>query len=190
MRQLATGEALRHGTCDGDAHGSGNVRLGRGAVAVTQYLDACGDRFHPAHRRSPVRARRKPTAAWVYGVIFLIVFAETGLVVTPILPGDSLLFAAGALCGAGTAQPGNHGDGAPRRRHHRRRGQLQRWAEPRAEGVRRPRSRAAGCTGSSTASISRRHTRSSRSTAVRLSSSRDSCRSCGRSCRSSPAPAT
>jgi membrane-associated protein len=43
--------------------------------------------------------------AWVYGGIFLIVFAETGLVVTPILPGDSLLFAAGALCGAGLLNP-------------------------------------------------------------------------------------
>ena len=43
--------------------------------------------------------------AWVYGVIFPIVFAETGLVVTPLLPGDSLLFAAGALCGAGLLNP-------------------------------------------------------------------------------------
>jgi len=39
---------------------------------------------------------------WTYGILFLIVFAETGLVVAPILPGDSLLFAAGALCALGT----------------------------------------------------------------------------------------
>jgi len=38
---------------------------------------------------------------WVYAMLFAIVFAETGLVVAPILPGDSLLFAAGALAAAG-----------------------------------------------------------------------------------------
>jgi membrane-associated protein len=37
----------------------------------------------------------------VYGLLFALVFAETGLVVTPFLPGDSLLFATGALCATG-----------------------------------------------------------------------------------------
>jgi membrane-associated protein len=38
---------------------------------------------------------------WVYGLLFGIVFAETGFVVTPCLPGDSLLFATGAICATG-----------------------------------------------------------------------------------------
>src|SRR5713101_3834037 len=39
--------------------------------------------------------------SWVYALLFAIVFAETGLVVTPFLPGDSLLFATGALSATG-----------------------------------------------------------------------------------------
>jgi membrane-associated protein len=42
---------------------------------------------------------------WVYAGLFVVIFAETGLVVTPFLPGDSLLFAAGALAATGTLDP-------------------------------------------------------------------------------------
>jgi membrane-associated protein len=44
--------------------------------------------------------------AWTYLILFLIIFCETGLVVTPILPGDSLLFAIGAFCGLGYLELG------------------------------------------------------------------------------------
>jgi membrane-associated protein len=43
--------------------------------------------------------------SWTYLILFLIIFCETGLVVTPFLPGDSLLFIVGSLCGAGYLDP-------------------------------------------------------------------------------------
>lgn len=43
--------------------------------------------------------------AWIYGILFLIIFCETGLVVTPFLPGDSLLFATGAIAATGALDP-------------------------------------------------------------------------------------
>jgi membrane-associated protein len=59
----------------------------------------------------PAAARRRTTRALghqygpiVYGILFAIIFAETGLVVTPFLPGDSLLFAAGALAATSALQ--------------------------------------------------------------------------------------
>ncbi len=42
---------------------------------------------------------------WTYAILFIIIFCETGLVVTPFLPGDSLLFAAGALAATSTLEP-------------------------------------------------------------------------------------
>ena len=41
---------------------------------------------------------------WIYAILFIIIFCETGLVVMPFLPGDSLLFVVGALCGVGALE--------------------------------------------------------------------------------------
>ena len=54
---------------------------------------------------------------WIYAILFLIVFAETGLVVTPFLPGDSLLFAAGALAASGALDVAEDVAEAETRRH-------------------------------------------------------------------------
>ena len=41
---------------------------------------------------------------WIYAILFAVIFAETGLVIAPFLPGDSLLFVTGALCGMGSLE--------------------------------------------------------------------------------------
>ncbi len=50
-----------------------------------------------AHLDNELGTLAQHYGSWIYLILFLIVFCETGLVVTPFLPGDSLLFAAGAL---------------------------------------------------------------------------------------------
>lgn len=56
------------------------------------------------HLDAHLLALTQQYGVWVYAILFLIIFCETGLVITPFLPGDSLLFVAGALCGMGALQ--------------------------------------------------------------------------------------
>lgn len=60
----------------------------QGLIDLFLHLDQFLSTFVQAH------------GSWVYALLFLVIFAETGLVVTPFLPGDSLLFVAGTLAGA------------------------------------------------------------------------------------------
>jgi len=62
---------------------------------LTQLIDLC------LHLDRHLAEIIQQYGAWTYLILFLIIFAETGLVVTPFLPGDSLLFAAGAFTGMG-----------------------------------------------------------------------------------------
>jgi len=56
------------------------------------------------HLDTHLLALTQEYGVWVYAILFLIIFSETGLVVAPFLPGDSLLFVAGALCGMGSLE--------------------------------------------------------------------------------------
>lgn len=62
---------------------------------IAAFLDLVG------HLDQHLRALAQTYGAWIYAILFLIVFLETGLVVTPFLPGDSLLFVAGTIAAAG-----------------------------------------------------------------------------------------
>jgi len=58
------------------------------------------------HLDAHLLALTEQYGVWVYAILFLIIYSETGLVIAPFLPGDSLLFVAGALCGMGALQLG------------------------------------------------------------------------------------
>jgi membrane-associated protein len=66
---------------------------------AAHYLAAAVDMF--LHLDKHLGAVIQSYGVWTYLILFLIIFCETGLVVTPILPGDSLLFAIGVFCGLG-----------------------------------------------------------------------------------------
>ncbi len=68
--------------------------------ATVDFLRSTADFF--LHLDKHLDAAISQYGTGVYGVLFLIVFLETGLVITPILPGDSLLFAAGAFAARGS----------------------------------------------------------------------------------------
>jgi membrane-associated protein len=53
------------------------------------------------HLDAHLLALTQQYGVWVYAILFLIIYSETGLIIMPFLPGDSLLFVAGALCGMG-----------------------------------------------------------------------------------------
>jgi hypothetical protein len=110
---------------------------------------------------------------WIYLLLFLIIFAETGLVVTPFLPGDSLLFSAGALAAIDHSQT------------LRLSWLLPLLAAAGASGRARTTARTA-CSGSSTCGAPRIF---SSATAAWRSRCRASCRSCAPSHRSWPASA-
>jgi membrane-associated protein len=65
---------------------------------LTSFLDLI------LHLDTRLLALTQEYGTWIYGILFLIIFSETGLVIAPFLPGDSLLFVAGALGGMGSLE--------------------------------------------------------------------------------------
>ena len=80
-------------------HKKGGVDMGNALEALRQVVDLF---LHlDVHLSTVIQSY----GTWTYGILFLIIFCETGLVVTPILPGDSLLFAAGTFAAKGDFNP-------------------------------------------------------------------------------------
>jgi membrane-associated protein len=107
---------------------------------------------------------------WIYAILFVIIFSETGFVVTPFLPGDSLLFVAGALAALGGMEIGIPARGADRRSGAWQHAQLPDRPLPRAEGL------PVGAVALFQQGALKRRTPSTKSTAARRWSFRVSCR--------------
>ena len=76
---------------------------GRLRYSAHAYMDFVVDLF--LHLDAHLATVVANYGVWVYALLFAIIFAETGLVITPFLPGDSLLFACGALAATGALNP-------------------------------------------------------------------------------------
>lgn len=76
----------------------------RGTIESMEFLLQCVDLF--VHLDAHIANVVASYGTWVYAIVFLVIFCETGLVVTPFLPGDSLLFALGALAATGSLSIG------------------------------------------------------------------------------------
>src|ERR1039458_5195875 len=75
-----------------------------GMLDVMEFIHHLADFFlHLDHHMASITAHY---GVWTYLIVFVIIFCETGLVVTPFLPGDSLLFVLGALAAVGDLQLG------------------------------------------------------------------------------------
>ena len=84
------------------------------ALYILAFQTILGALDNVLHHELTERLPSKPSARFelalhsaregIYGILFLIIFCETGLVITPFLPGDSLLFVAGAIAASGVME--------------------------------------------------------------------------------------